>query len=133
MDVNHILLGILGLFMALFFMMQIVPMLLVRSVKGKQPPEIRGLLNDHQDPMARMLFYFWSPSCGMCRSVTPVIDELIQTRDDLVSIDITQHSELARACRIMGTPAFAILDHAVIDSIVLGARTRPQIMRMLED
>jgi hypothetical protein len=33
----------------------------------------------------------------------------------------------------MGTPAFAILDHGVIDSIVLGARTRPQIMRMLED
>lgn len=132
MDVKHILLAILGVFLALFMMMQLVPMLLARRMKGQQAPDVTTLLNDRQKKASRLLLYFWSPSCGMCRSVTPVINDLMKERDDVVSIDITQHLELARAYRIMGTPALAIIDHGIIGAVSLGARTRPQILKMLE-
>lgn len=132
MDVNNLLLGILGLFLALFMMMQLVPMLLVRRMRGRQAPDMKAVLNDRQFQASRLLIYFWSPSCGMCRSVTPIIDELVKERDDVVSIDITQHMELARAYRIMGTPALAIVEQGIIASVSLGARTRPQILKMLE-
>lgn len=132
MDVNHILLGVLGVFLALFMIMQMVPMLFARRMKGQQAPDVTTLLNDRQKQTSRLLLYFWSPSCGMCRSVTPVIDDLMKERDDVVSIDITRHLELARAFRIMGTPALAIIEHGIIGKISLGARTRPQILKMLE-
>jgi thioredoxin 1 len=131
-EISNLLLGILGLFLALFMMMQLVPMLLAHRMKGQQAPEMKAVLNDRQFQASRLLIYFWSPSCGMCRSVTPIIDELMKERDDVVSIDITQHMELARAYRIMGTPAIAIVEHGIIASVSLGARTRPQIIKMIE-
>jgi hypothetical protein len=68
----------------------------------------------------------------MCKSITPIVDELIKERDDVVSIDITQHLDLARSYRIMGTPAWAIVEQGIIGSISLGGRTRSQIMKLLE-
>jgi len=131
-DVNHILLGFLGIFLALFMRMQLVPMLLAYRMKGRQAPELKAVLNDRQRQVSRLLLYFWSPACGMCRSVTPIIDELMKERDDVVSIDITQHMELVRAYRIMGTPALAVVERGKIVSVRLGARTRPQMLKMLE-
>lgn len=131
MDINKLLIGILGLFLILLMLMQLIPLLLTRRMKGKQAPGMESLLSDRQRQNSRLLLYFWSPSCGMCRSVTPIINELSEERDDVLSIDITQHLDLAKAYRIMGTPALAIVDHGVIDKIVLGARTRAQILKML--
>ena len=39
----------------------------------------------------------------MCKNMTPVINELMALRDDVVSIDISQHLDLARAFGVMGT------------------------------
>jgi hypothetical protein len=40
--------------------------------------------------------------------------------------------ELARAYRIMGTPAMAVVERGMIVSVRLGARTLSQIHKMLE-
>jgi thioredoxin 1 len=131
-NIHSIPLGIVGVLLALFVAIQLVPVVLAHRMKGRQAPDMSALLNERQRRAPRLLLYFWSPSCGMCRSVTPIIEELMKERDDVISVDITQHMELARAYRIMGTPAMAVVERGMIVSVRLGARTLSQIHKMLE-
>ena len=72
--------------------------ILARKAKGRLiselDPSAAGLLNGRE----HALVYFYSPSCLPCRSMTPVIDELIEKYPErVIKVDVNDSPEEAAA------------------------------------
>ena len=104
-----------------------------RKAKGRRITELDGIFPSGADDQGRFLIYFWSPSCGMCRSTTSIINALMEERAEVLSLNVLDHMELARELGIMGTPAFVLLDRQVVEKLVFGTRNRRQLLQMLAD
>jgi thioredoxin 1 len=90
------------------------------------------MLSETQRAQKRLLLYFWSPRCSMCRGMTPVIDKLAQEREDVISVNAAENIELARRFKVMGTPTMVLLDHGKIDKVLLGAKSEKTIRSLLQ-
>lgn len=78
------------------------------------------------------MIYFYSPSCGPCRSMTPIIDRLAQESDRVVKVDIQHEPDTARAFNIRATPTTVLVkDNRILD-VALGAKTQKQLEALLE-
>lgn len=118
--------------MVLFVLFNLFPLLRARLARGRAVPELDALLTPEQRQAPRLLVYFWSPSCGMCRAMTPVIDRLAAERHDVLKVNVAESMALARHFGVMATPSLAVVERGVVKNLVLGAKTEPQIRSMLE-
>lgn len=121
----------LGFLTLVFLIWQFYPYFKLKSVRGQKAPSLDAILDSEQRKHQQLLLYFMSPHCGMCRSVTPMIDELITERTDIVRVDISVNPEIARDLGVMGTPAFVLIKKGVIDKVKLGGLSRNKILEML--
>ncbi|MCU7960652.1 MAG: thioredoxin family protein [gamma proteobacterium symbiont of Bathyaustriella thionipta] len=87
--------------------------------------EIAGL------EQARLL-YFYAPVCGMCRNMTPVIQRLMQQRQDIISIDASEKPGLARSLGVMGTPACVWIKQGRVSRVRLGVLSEADLMSSLK-
>ena len=110
---------------------QILPLLRARRMRGQPAPDLTGVAADAQRQLPRLLVYFWSPTCGMCRGMTPVIDRLARERPDIVKVNVQETAQLARRFGVMATPALALLRDGRIERVALGARSEAQIRALL--
>jgi thioredoxin 1 len=56
-----------------------------------------------------VLVDFFTPSCGPCRLMAPLLDEIAQEREGsfkIVKLDAWEHAELAAQYRVSAVPAF---------------------------
>lgn len=120
------------LLLVLFVLFQFYPLFKMRANRGKPSPSLDGIPGLADDHPERILLYFMSPSCGMCRNTTIIIDELAEQRNDVVRIDASVDPELAQRFEVMGTPAFVVVDTGMIEKAKLGALSRAGIMALLD-
>ncbi len=80
----------------------------------------------------RKLVYFMAPSCGMCRSTTPIIEALQRERDDVITVDASERPDLAKALHVMATPSFVVVDNGRVEKLAVGAKSERQIKKMLD-
>ena len=123
---------IVTVLLLVFVLYQFYPWFKLRAIRGKPAPplgDIPGLAEDHPQ---RLLLYFTSPSCGMCRNTTPIIEELAATRNDVVHIDVTEQGKLAARFRVMGTPSFVVVNDGLVEQVKLGVLSRAGILALLE-
>ncbi len=123
----YLIVAIVGLFL----LMQIIPLIRARQARGKAVPELDALLTDAQRGQPRLLVYFWSPACGMCRPMTPVIDKLAAEQANVVKVNVAETTELARRVGIMGTPSLALIEGGTVSKVMVGARSEHQIRALL--
>ncbi|MFT3913768.1 MAG: thioredoxin family protein [Anaeromyxobacteraceae bacterium] len=123
---------VLGLFAAFVVASQVALRRRSRALVGTRPPALPGPSGARLAAAPRALAYFWSPSCGACRAITPRVKALAAANPGVVAVDVTRELELARALGVMATPTFveleagAIVGHHVgpVGDAVLG-RYRP--------
>ena len=125
--VSYTLSGLIGLFV----LFNLFPLVRARLARGRSVPELDALLTPEQRRAPRLLVYFWSPSCGMCRGMTPVIDRLAAERHDVLKVNIAESMALARHFGVMATPSLAVVEKGVVKNLVLGAKSEPQIRALL--
>jgi thioredoxin 1 len=125
--ISYLLIGIAVLFM----LFQFYPLYKARSVRGREIDLDKTRYRPYLQ--GRSLIYFWSPGCGMCRNTTPFIEELAGQRDDVHLVDASAEPEIARAFHVMATPAFALVENGKVERLLLGAKSREQILRLLDD
>lgn len=115
---------------AVFLLFHLVPMYMMRKSKGAAAPDVSDLTGS--TPTAgKTLYYFWNPRCGMCKSMTPVVQELAEKRENIVLVDTSQQLEIAQRFGVMGTPAMVIVNNGTIEKVLLGAKSHKKIESLL--
>lgn len=115
----YIVLAVVGFFV----FMQIFVRLSGFFKRGKEIGNIRGELGRRIQTGRKLLVYFYSPSCGACRPMTPVIDTMKKESGNVFSVNLAKDMQTARAFGVMGTPATVIVEEGRIRKFILGART----------
>ena len=128
----HLLPYILGALTLIILGFQLFPYLKIRGMRGQDAPSLSDLLSAEQQKQPRMLLYFMAPQCGMCRDIPPIVDDLAEQRPDIFRVDASEDPETARQFKVMGTPAFVLVDKGVIEKVKLGGMTRNKIIEMIE-
>lgn len=81
---------------------------------------------------AQML-YFYSKSCGPCRHMTPIIDQLAKQHANVRKIDVAQAPDTAREYGVRATPTTILVQGHVIKQVALGAKSQKQLERLLAE
>jgi thioredoxin 1 len=116
---------ILILVMAVFLILvPLLSYLSTRRLVGKKL-ELNNL------PTGSRLFYFYSPGCGPCRSMTPLVDKLASQSDVITKVDISQDPELASRFGIRATPTTVLVEDNTIKEVRLGAQSQKQLQKLL--
>jgi thioredoxin 1 len=118
----YIILAVLGFFVFL----RVLTWLNGRLKKGKTIPPFAGDIGKRIQSGERLLLYFYTPACGACKAMTPVIDELKQQNKNVYKINLARENErkIGQVFGVMGTPATVIVENSQIDQFILGARSR---------
>jgi len=128
--VDFLVILFLVLFILFMLVSAVLPWWAARKAKGRDAARLQRVIGLDDK---RHLVYFWSPYCGHCKSMTPVINELMDSRDDVHAINLTDQAALARELGVMGTPALAVINKGSVEQVQLGVRTQSQILNLLDN
>ncbi|MET0103138.1 MAG: thioredoxin family protein [Sedimenticola sp.] len=126
---SWIVVGITTLF-SLFLLFQLMVVWQARKQVGRPQPETASPLKI--DSTRPALLYFHSPQCSPCRAMTPVITEMGESDDNVISIDITRDMELARAYRVRATPTVVVVESGTITKVLVGQKSRTTLLNLIQ-
>ena len=118
--VLYIVLAIVGFFV----LMQLLVWINGKMKKGKKIPPFSGEIGRKIQAGNKMLLYFYTPTCGACRAMTPVIDEMKKQKDNVYKINLAKDRHMGKIFGVMGTPATVIVGNSQIEQFILGARSK---------
>lgn len=107
---------------------QLRPLWQARRMRGQPAPDV--VTSDRTGPR---LYYFWSPHCGQCRSMTPLIDRLVEQGRDIVKVDIMEEPALARAFKVGATPTTVVVRQGRVQQVLLGRLSEQRLLSFLDD
>lgn len=108
--------------------------LVLRAAKkhqGEPTPQIEGTMADRIKAYDRVVLYFTSASCGVCKPVTPIVEQMEQDGKSIIKVDIGEHMDVARAYHIKATPTWVVVENGVLSKIHLGAKNQKGIEALL--
>lgn len=81
-----------------------------------------------------VLLDFYADWCGPCRMVSPLVDEIaVENPQYLIGkINVDSEPELAEAFGVSSIPTLAVMKSGKIVNRIVGARSKAQILAMLE-
>jgi thioredoxin 1 len=100
---------------------------------GKKVPVFSGEIGERIQKGEKLLLYFYSPSCGACKSMTPVIDEMKSEKNNIYKINLTREYNIGQKFGVLGTPATIIVNDSKIDQYILGARSEKFLRGLVLD
>jgi thioredoxin 1 len=74
-----------------------------------------------------VLVDFYTPDCGPCRMMAPVLDEIARERGDslkIVKVDVAENQQLAAQFRITAMPTFILFQNGQPQKQMVGARSK---------
>ena len=83
-----------------------------------------------------VLVDFYATWCGPCMMLAPTIDEISEEYKDkveVVKVNIDDNQELAIKYNIMSIPTLALFKEGNLDTMLIGLRSKEEIVRMLEE
>ncbi len=98
--------------------------------RGQSAAPLKSALPE-MDMHETSLVYCFSPSCGPCKAMLPAIDELAADNPNAHKLDITQHTELARAIGIRATPTTLLIEEGKISRVILGAKNLKHLRKLM--
>jgi thioredoxin 1 len=123
---------LLAVIIAVFFGFQYLMVFRMKLKKGKAAPELSGKYATALKNNKTSLFYFYSPSCGACRSMTPLVTEYSKNSTRCFPVDISQDMDTARAFGVMGTPSTVLVENGNIKDFIVGPRAGSELSQLLE-
>ena len=92
--------------------------------KGKPIPSFGGEIGKKIQAGEKLLLYFYTPSCGACKSMTPVIDEMKKEKKNIYKINLAKERKIGDIFGVLGTPATVIVENSQINQFILGAKSK---------
>jgi thioredoxin 1 len=81
-----------------------------------------------------VLVDFWSPLCGPCRRIAPMIDELAGQAGDkyrVGKVDAYEQPDLATRYRISALPTLLFFKHGTVVHSIVGAPHKDSLLKAL--
>lgn len=81
-----------------------------------------------------VLLDFYADWCGPCRMVSPIVDEIAEENEKFLigKINVDNEPQLAGAFGVASIPTLIVMKNGNIVDQSVGARTKEQILKMLE-
>ena len=77
----------------------------------------------------------WAPWCGPCRTLGPVLEDVIGATEgkvELVKVNVDENPQISQAFRVQSIPAvYALKDGRVVDGFI-GAQPKPAVEKLVE-
>ena len=91
--------------------------------------------NMAKDSERVVLLDFYADWCGPCRMVSPIVDEIADENPQYFvgKINVDNEPELAQEFGVASIPMLVVMKNGNIANQSVGARPKPQILRMLEE
>lgn len=70
----------------------------------------------------KSILYFYTPTCGACRSQAPIIDKIESETEFVGKIDLSKNIGAAKEFGIMGTPSTALMKGNKVADIFIGVK-----------
>jgi thioredoxin 1 len=115
-----------------FFLLQYGMVLKMRMKKGKPAPELTGSYAKALKTGNKSLFYFYSPGCGACRPMTPLIEKMMKQYKNIFKVNISQDMDTARRFGVMGTPATILVRDGRIAEFLVGPQQEKRIIELMQ-
>lgn len=122
----------IAIIIALFFGFQYFMVFKMKLKKGKPAPELSGSYGKAVKNNKTSLFYFYSPSCGACRSMTPLVEGYTKNNSRCFKVDVSKDMETARAFGVMGTPSTVLVENGLITDFIVGPKPAGDFTQLLE-
>lgn len=119
---NILLYGLLSA-LALVALFQAYLWYSTKRIQGKAAPISSG--------SGRHLYYFFSPRCGACKNVTPVIDRISQRHENVHKVDVSMDANRAMAFGVRATPTLMMVEDGRISRVMLGGTSERTLDEML--
>jgi len=114
---------VIAIVLGFFVVMRLFVWVNGRIKMGKEIPPFKGEIGERIRKGDKLLIYFYTPSCGACKSMTPVIDEMKKEKDNIYKINLSRDYDIGKIFGVMGTPATILVNESKIDQYILGARS----------
>jgi thioredoxin 1 len=118
---GNILLVVVLAFVGLMVGLQVLVHSRARAMRGKDVPALPGELGRRLAGAPRALLYFFSPSCGACKALTPRFAALSRSNPAVHLVDVAQDLGVARSFQVMGTPSVIEIAEGKIVGYHVGA------------
>ncbi|MDA8381869.1 MAG: thioredoxin family protein [Betaproteobacteria bacterium] len=126
----HWLLYPFGALIALILLLQGMALWRAKQAIGRRAPEDDAIAAQ-TNAVGPRLYYFYAPTCGPCKAMTPLVDRLIAAHGNLIKVNVAQAPELARGFGISATPSFVLVEDGIIRQVRLGAQSERQVRALL--
>ena len=83
-----------------------------------------------------VLVDFWAEWCGPCKMIAPVLDQLASEYDgrvQVVKLNVDEAQQTAFRYNVRSIPTLILFKNGQVEMQVVGAQSRQQITRMLEE
>ncbi len=114
-----------------FILVQFILVTGMKRKKGKAAPDLNGKFGKLIRNEKQVVFYFFSPGCRACISMTPVIDNLPRRIKNIIKIDISQNIHHARSFGVFGTPSLVLVRSGIISEFLVGPQQKDKLIKIL--
>jgi thioredoxin 1 len=79
------------------------------------------------------VYYFYSPTCGACRNMTPILEKRGRKNCSVVCVDVSVELELARLFSVRATPTAVLIENGKISKVLLGTGLLEQVNQFIKE
>ena len=78
------------------------------------------------------LYYFYSPNCGACKTITPIIEKHSEQHKQVSAIDISTDLEMAHKFNVRATPTVVFVENNIVSDVQLGSNALQPINNFIQ-
>lgn len=122
---------IIAIIVLLFVGMQLWTWIAARRMRGQALPDVKLPDSGANNTSKRRVLYFYSPSCGPCKAIAPMMQSLSEEFPELSRIDLSKDLSLARSFSVRATPTTILAEQDTIIDVILGPPTEARLRQFL--